>query len=75
MGKIKNRSDLLHKNYNDMNRLSYIFYLVLGTVKKKFTHNRCDGCGFTKDDVYVTQYFTEAGYIECEKCYNERTKS
>ena len=58
-----------------MKKLSYVFYLVLGTVKKALTHNRCDSCGFTKDEVCVTEYFTEAGYIECEKCYDERTKS
>ena len=28
----KNRSDLLHKNYNDMKKLSYVFYLVLCLV-------------------------------------------
>ncbi len=66
---------MLHKNYNDMKKLSYVFYLVLGTVKKALTHNRCDSCGFTKDEVYVTEYFTEGGYIECEKCYDERIKS
>ena len=58
-----------------MKKLSYVFYSVLGTVKKALTHNRCDSCGFTKDEVYVTEYFTEAGYIECKKCYDERTKS
>jgi hypothetical protein len=36
-----------------MKKLSYVFYLVLGTVKKALTHNRCDSCGFTKDEVYV----------------------
>ena len=30
--RIKNRSDLLHKNYNDMKKLSYVFYLVLCLV-------------------------------------------
>jgi hypothetical protein len=58
-----------------MKKLSYVFYLVLGTVKKALTHNRCDGCGFTKDEVYVTEYFTEAGFIECMKCYNNRPNS
>jgi hypothetical protein len=46
--------------------------LIFDFIKKVFTHNRCDGCGFTKDDVYVTEYFAEAGYIECKKCYNKK---
>lgn len=58
-----------------MKKLSYVFYLVLDTVKKALTHNRCDICGFTKDKVYLTEHFTEAGLIECMKCYNDRTKS
>lgn len=37
-------------------------------IKKVFTHNRCDTCGFTKDEVYVTEYFMEAGIIQCVKC-------
>jgi hypothetical protein len=56
-----------------MKKLNYVFHLVLGIIKKMSTHNRCDSCGFTKDDVYVTEYFTEAGWIECGKCYNART--
>lgn len=66
---------MLHKNYNDMKKLSYVFYLVLGTVKKALTQNRCDNCGFTKDEVYTTILFTESGYRECMKCYNDRTNS
>ncbi len=37
----------------------------------KSTHNRCDSCGFTKDEVFVTEYFMEGGYIQCKKCYNK----
>ena len=37
--------------------------------KKIWTHNRCDTCGFTKDKVYVTEYYMEAGLIQCMKCY------
>ena len=51
------------------------FYTLLGTVKKALTHNRCDNCGFTKDEVYTTVLFTESGYRECMKCYNDRTNS
>ena len=73
--KIKNRDDLPQLNFEKMKKLSYVFHLVLGTVKKALRHNRCDSCGFTKDEVYVTEHFTEAGFIECMKCYNNRTKS
>ena len=45
---------------------------ILEFLKKVFTHNRCDSCGFTKNNVYVTEYFSEGGWIECKKCYNER---
>lgn len=44
-------------------------------IKKIFTHNRCDTCGFTKDKVYVTEIYAEAGLIQCMKCYNETFKS
>lgn len=40
--------------------------------KKIFTHNYCDTCGFTKDKVYVTEYFLEAGLIQCEKCFKKK---
>ena len=45
---------------------------IIDFIKKSVTHNRCDSCGFTKDEVFVTEYFTEAGWIECKNCYNER---
>jgi len=48
---------------------------LISFFKKMFTNNRCDTCGFTKDKVYVTEYYTEAGLIQCEKCYNELNKS
>ena len=63
------------KNILNKKAIKNALYTVLGTVKKALTQNRCDNCGFTKDEVYVTEYFTEAGYIECKKCYDERTKS
>ena len=50
-------------------------YTVLSTVKKALTQNNCDNCGFTKDEVYTTILFTESGYRECMKCYNNRTNS
>ena len=55
-------------NQNKMRNLISFF-------KKMFTHNRCDTCGFTKDNVYVTEYYAEAGLIQCDKCYNELNKS
>mgnify|MGYP001014739004 CR=1 FL=1 len=45
------------------------------SIKKALTQNRCDNCGFTKDEVYVTEHFTEGGFIECMKCYNNRHNS
>jgi ribosomal protein L37AE/L43A len=41
---------------------------ILQFIKKLYTYNHCDTCGFTKDSVYVTEYFLEAGIIQCEKC-------
>tara|TARA_R100000951_G_C2586446_1_gene163591 strand:+ start:93 stop:284 length:192 start_codon:yes stop_codon:yes gene_type:complete len=55
--------------------VSNVFYTVLGTVKKALTHNYCDNCGFTKDEVYTTIQFTESGFRECKQCYNNRTNS
>jgi hypothetical protein len=43
--------------------------------KKLFTHNYCDTCGFTKDEVCVTELFMEAGLIQCQKCYNKQIKN
>ena len=57
------------------NRIRKAFYTLLGTVKKALTQNRCDNCGFTKDEVYTTILFTESGYRECKPCYNDRTNS
>ena len=44
---------------------------LLGTVKKALTHNRCDSCGFTKEQVYLTELFTESGLIVCKPCYDK----
>ena len=41
---------------------------VWSFIKKIFTHNRCDTCGFTKDEVYVTEILMEGGIIQCTKC-------
>ena len=37
-------------------------------IKKVFTHNHCDDCGFTKDQVFVAELWLEAGLILCETC-------
>ena len=47
---------------------------LLNYFTKLFTHNFCDTCGLTKDTVYVTALYTEAGLIECEKCFNKTYK-
>tara|TARA_R110000796_G_C14237462_1_gene396800 strand:- start:54 stop:248 length:195 start_codon:yes stop_codon:yes gene_type:complete len=60
------------KNILNRKAIKNAIYTVLGTVKKALTQNRCDNCGFTKDEVYVTEHFTEGGFIECMKCYNNR---
>ena len=44
---------------------------ILNFLKKIFTHNHCDNCGFTKDKVYVIESFNEAGLIQCNKCSRE----
>jgi len=38
---------------------------------KVFTHNLCDCCGFTEDDVYVTDLYLEGGRIQCKKCIDD----
>jgi len=43
---------------------------IFNFFKKLFTHNYCDTCGFTKDKVYATELFIEAGLIQCKKCCN-----
>ena len=63
------------KNILNRKAIKNALYTVLGTVKKALTQNRCDNCGFTKDEVYTTILFTESGYRECMKCYNDRTNS
>jgi hypothetical protein len=45
---------------------------LLCVLKKVFTHNYCDGCGFTKEEVYTTEIFAEGGYNECKRCHEER---
>jgi len=37
-------------------------------LRKPFTQNYCDSCGFTQDRVFVTEYFTEGGLLQCDTC-------
>lgn len=37
-------------------------------LKKVITHNYCDECGFTEDITYVHEYYSEGGWLLCEKC-------
>ena len=39
------------------------------------THNYCDTCGYTKEKVFVTEIWMEAGLIQCVNCYNKTFKS
>ena len=48
-----------------------IFKKLSTYIKKMFTHNHCDTCGYTKDKVYVTEFYCEAGLIQCLKCKNK----
>lgn len=45
---------------------------IFSFIIKLFTHNHCDTCGFTKDEVYVTEFFMEAGLIQCKKCIDKK---
>lgn len=47
---------------------------IIRFIKKVITHNHCDTCGFTKDEVFVVEFFAEAGLIQCEKCYNHKSE-
>lgn len=47
---------------------------IIEFIKKAITHNHCDSCGFTKDEVFVAEFFAEAGLIQCEKCYNYKSE-
>lgn len=35
------------------------------------THNYCDTCGWTEDEIYVTDDDLEGGLLQCKKCYYE----
>jgi hypothetical protein len=45
--------------------------MLLKLIIKMFTRNYCDTCGFTKRDVFITEHFTEAGLIQCNKCFSK----
>jgi hypothetical protein len=60
--------DKTSNNHSTANDSKRVLVAVFNFFKKLFTHNYCDTCGFTKDNVYVTHYCTEAGIIQCNKC-------
>ena len=39
------------------------------------THNKCDTCGWTKDEVFLNGFYTRFSMIQCEKCYNKFIQS
>ena len=47
---------------------------LFNLIKKMFTQNYCDTCGFTKEQVYVTERYMESGLIQCDNCYNKTFK-
>jgi hypothetical protein len=49
--------------------------LIINFIKKAFTNNYCDTCGFTKEQVYVTEILTEAGIIQCKNCIKKQLKN
>ena len=42
---------------------------IFNLIKKVLTHNYCDTCGFTKNEVFVIELYSESGLLQCEKCY------
>jgi hypothetical protein len=44
-------------------------------LKKVLTHNYCDTCGFTKEEIYLTEILTEAGIIQCKNCTMKHLKT
>ena len=58
---MKTRTSIYHRTF----AFAYVLLVaVFNFFKKVFTHNYCDTCGFTKDNVYVTEYCMEAGIIQ-----------
>lgn len=40
-------------------------------IIKCFTHNLCDSCGFTKDQVFITEIHSETCTLKCQKCIDK----
>jgi hypothetical protein len=47
---------------------------IISFIHKVFTYNKCDTCGFTKNKVYVVEFFMEGGYMECTECIKKQNK-
>jgi len=41
---------------------------ILKWIRDFLSYNYCDTCGFTKEDVFTTELFLEAGLRQCNKC-------
>lgn len=44
---------------------------ILAYIIKILTHEYCDSCGYTKDEVYVTWVGAGGGICECQKCIDK----
>ena len=53
------------------NNANTLLATVWSYIAKPFTHQYCDTCGFTKDEVFVTEYFMESGFRQCRKCIDK----
>lgn len=56
---------------NKCNNANTLLATVWRNMTKPFTHKYCDTCGFTKDEVFVTEYFMEGGFRQCQKCIDK----
>jgi C4-type Zn-finger protein len=44
---------------------------IFKLIREYLSYKYCDNCGFTKNDVFITEHFLEAGLRLCNKC-NEK---
>ena len=60
--------------YDIIKGILIAFRTFFTKVSKIFTHNWCDDCGFTKDEVFVTEVYTESGHHQCMTCFEKWEK-
>ena len=72
---IKNRSDSLHKNYNNMKKLSYVFYLVLAVVILSSCENTLNKGTMIVEEVQVSRSSKECKYYIVTNEYDFYTDS